>query len=89
MRQADQLRAELAQKAKDADAQAAQGKQGVREAIDRIRQSEEILNQTLDAEAKAHQTAARSALTARDEIQPDAERDHAPDRRSPPSSRTA
>lgn len=69
MRQAEQLRAELAQKAKDADAQAAQGKQGVREAIDRIRQSEEILNQTLDAEAKAHQTAARSALSARDEIQ--------------------
>lgn len=69
MRQADQLRAELAQKAKDADAQAAQGKQGVRDAIDRIRQSEEILNQTLDAEAKAHQAAARSAITARDEIQ--------------------
>ena len=69
MRQADQLRAELAQKAKDADVQAAQGKQGVRDAIDRIRQSEEILNQTLDAEAKAHQTAARAAITARDEIQ--------------------
>ena len=34
-----------------------------RDAIDRIRQSEEILNQTLDAEAKAHQTAARSAIT--------------------------
>ena len=49
--------------------QAAQGKQGVRDAIDRIRQSEEILNQTLDAEAKAHQTAAQSALTARDQIQ--------------------
>lgn len=69
MRQADQLRAELAQKAREADAQAVQGKQGVRDAIDRIRQSEEILNQALDAEAKAHQTAARSALTARDEIQ--------------------
>jgi tape measure domain-containing protein len=68
MRQADQLRAELAQKAKDADVQAAQGKQGVRDAIDRIRQSEEILNQTLDAEAKAHQTAAREAISARDEI---------------------
>lgn len=68
MRQADQLRAELAQKSKEADAQAAQGKQGVREAIDRIRQSEEILNQTLDAEAKAHQTAAREALGARDQI---------------------
>ncbi|WP_295698523.1 hypothetical protein [uncultured Neisseria sp.] len=63
------MRAELAQKAKDADVQAAQGKQGVCDAIDRIRQSEEILNQTLDAEAKAHQTAARSAITARDEIQ--------------------
>ena len=36
--------------------QAAQGKQGVRDAIDHIRQSE-ILNQTLDAEAKAQQTA--------------------------------
>ena len=68
MRQADQLRAELAQKAKDADVQAAQGKQGVVDAIDRIRQSEEILNQTLDAEAKAHQTAARVAISARDEI---------------------
>ncbi|WHZ12164.1 MAG: Phage tail, tail length tape-measure protein H [Burkholderiaceae bacterium] len=68
MRQADQLRAELAQKAKDADVQAAQGKQGVVDAIDRIRQSEEILNQTLDAEAKAHQTAAREAISARDEI---------------------
>jgi len=68
MRQADQLRAELAQKAREADAQAVQGKQGVRDAIDRIRQSEEILNQALDAESAAHQTAARSALTARDEI---------------------
>lgn len=68
MRQADQLRAELAQKSKDADAQAAQGKQGVRDAIDRIRQSEEILNHALEAEAKAHQTAAREALSARDQI---------------------
>ena len=69
MRQADQMRAELAQKVNNADAQAAQGKQGVSDAIDHIRQSEEILNQTLDAEANAHQTAARSAITARDEIQ--------------------
>lgn len=68
MRQADQLRAELAQKAKDADAQAAQGKQGVADAIDRIRQSEDILNKALDAEAKAHQTAAQAALSARDQI---------------------
>lgn len=69
MRQAGQLRDELAQKARDADAQAVQSKQGVREAIDRIRQSEDILNQALDAEARAHQTAARTALSARDEIQ--------------------
>ncbi|CAG0982940.1 hypothetical protein BURK2_01950 [Burkholderiales bacterium] len=69
MRQADQLRAELAQKTKDADAQIAQGKDGVNQAIQRIRDSEEILNKTLDAEAKAHQTAAQSALTARDQIQ--------------------
>ncbi len=68
MRQADALRAELAQKAITADSQIAQGKQGVVDAINRIRQSEEILNQTLDAEAKAHQTAANSALTARNEI---------------------
>ncbi|WP_042427282.1 tape measure protein [Comamonas granuli] len=68
MRQADQLRTELAQKAKDADAQIAQGKDGVNQAIQRIRDSEEILNRALDAEAKAHQTAAQSALSAREEI---------------------
>lgn len=68
MRQADALRAELAQKTKDADAQIAQGKDGVNQAIQRIRESEEILNKTLDAEAKAHQTAAQSAVTARDQI---------------------
>ncbi|MCA3253887.1 MAG: phage tail tape measure protein, partial [Rubrivivax sp.] len=39
------------------------------QAIQRIRESEEILNQTLDAEAKAHQRAAQAALSARDEIQ--------------------
>lgn len=69
MRQADQLRAELAQRTKEADAQIAQGKDGVNQAIQRIRESEEILNQTLDAEAKAHQRAAQAALSARDEIQ--------------------
>lgn len=69
MRQADALRAELAQKTKDADAQIAQGKDGVNQAIQRIRESEEILNKTLDAEAKAHQTAAQAALTAREQIQ--------------------
>lgn len=68
MRQADQLRAELAQRTKDADTAIAQGKEGVYQAIQRIRDSEEILNNALDAEAKAHQTAAQSALTARDQI---------------------
>ena len=68
MRQADQLRAELAQKTKEADTQIAQGKDGVNQAVQRIRESEEILNKTLDAEAKAHQSAAQAALSARDQI---------------------
>jgi tape measure domain-containing protein len=68
MRQADQLRAELAQKTKDADTQIAQGKDGVNQAIQRIRESEEILTKTLDAEAQAHKTAAQAALSARDQI---------------------
>lgn len=68
MRQADQLRAELAQKTKDADTQIAQSKDGVNQAIQRIRESEEILTKTLDAEAQAHKTAAQAALSARDQI---------------------
>ena len=68
MRQAEQLRAELAQKTKDADAQIAQGKEGVNRAIQNIRDSQEILNKSLDAEASAHQKAAQAAVSARDEI---------------------
>jgi tape measure domain-containing protein len=68
MRQADQLRADLAQKTREADAQVVQGKDGVNQAIQRIRDSQEILNRTLDAESAAHQKAAQSALTARDGI---------------------
>lgn len=68
MRQADQLRADIAEKTKAADAQIAQGKDGVNQAIQRIRESEEILNKTLDAESAAHQKAAQSALSARDQI---------------------
>jgi hypothetical protein len=79
MRQADQLRAELAQRTKDADAAIAQGKDGVYQAIQRIRESEEILNKALDAEAKAHQTAAQSAMTARTRSR-DADPDRDPDR---------
>lgn len=68
MRQADALRAELAQKTKDSDSAIAQGKQGVNSAIEAIRASEEILNKTLDAQALAHKGAATSALDAREQI---------------------
>ncbi len=68
-RQADELRAQSAQRTADADAQAVQGKMAVNEAIGRIRDSEAILNQTLDAEAQAHQRAAQSAVSARQGIQ--------------------
>lgn len=68
-RQADELRAQSAQQAANADAQAVQGKAAVNEAIGRIRDSETILNQTLDAEAQAHQRAAQSAVSARQGIQ--------------------
>ncbi|MHA6879194.1 tape measure protein [Ralstonia pseudosolanacearum] len=69
MRQADELRAQSAQRMANADAQAVQGKTAVNEAIGRIRDSEAILNQTLDAEAQAHQRAAQSAVSARQGIQ--------------------
>ena len=68
MRQADALRAELAQKTTTADAAITQGKQGINTAIGDIRSSEEILVKTLDAQALAHQNAAKSALSARDQI---------------------
>lgn len=68
-RQADELRARSAQQAANADAQAVRGKAAVNEAIGRIRDSQAILNQTLDAEAQAHQRAAQSAVSARQDIQ--------------------
>ncbi|MEF3063016.1 tape measure protein, partial [Ralstonia solanacearum] len=68
-RQADELRAQSAQRVATADAQAVQGKTAVNEAISRIRDSEAILNQTLDAEARAHQRAAQSAVSARQDVQ--------------------
>ncbi|NDP40550.1 MAG: phage tail tape measure protein [Rhodoferax sp.] len=68
MRQADQLRAELAQKTKDSDAAVVKGKEGVNKAIQDIRESEDILNKALDAEGLAHQNAAKSAVAARDQI---------------------
>ena len=68
MRQADALRTELSQKTKESDAAIAQGKQGINNAIQDIRTSEEILNAALDAQAQAHQKAAQAALTAREQI---------------------
>lgn len=68
MRQADTLRAEIAQKSQAADQAAVRSKNDVAGAIGAIRTSEELLNQALDAEAKAHRTAAQSAISARDEI---------------------
>ncbi len=68
MRKAEGLRAELAQKTKDTDAQITQGKVGVGEAIERIRESQQILNETLDAESAAHKNAAESAMAAQEEI---------------------
>lgn len=66
--QAAQLRTELAQKSREADAAAAKGKEGLSRAIDGVREAQSLLNQTLDAESKAHQQAAQSALSAQDDI---------------------
>ena len=68
MRQAEQLRAELAQKTKESDAAIAQGKEGVNRSIQDIRESEDILNKTLDAQAQAHGKAAQAAVSAREQI---------------------
>jgi tape measure domain-containing protein len=68
MRQADALRAELAQKTKESDAAITQGKEGVNRSVQAIRESEEILLKSLDAQAQAHQNAAKAALTTRDQI---------------------
>lgn len=69
MRQADALRTEIAQKSQAADQAAVQSKNEVAGAIGAIRSSEELLNKTLDAESAAHQKAAQSAITAREQIQ--------------------
>lgn len=69
LQQAGELRAEMAAKAREADAQVVHGKRGVLDAIDRIRDSEGILNDALDAEARAHRNAADAAISARGGIQ--------------------
>jgi phage-related minor tail protein len=68
MRQADTLRAELAQKTKESDAAITQGKEGVNRSIQAIRESEDILVKSLDAQAQAHKQAAQAAVTAREQI---------------------
>ncbi|MDD2883333.1 MAG: tape measure protein [Rhodoferax sp.] len=68
MRQADTLRAELAQKTKESDAAITQGKDGVNRSIQAIRESEDILVKSLDAQAQAHKQAAQAALAAREQI---------------------
>lgn len=68
MRQADALRAEIAQKSQAADQAAVQSKNDVAGAIGAIRTSEGLLVQALDTEAKAHRSAAQSAISAREEI---------------------
>lgn len=68
MRQADTLRAELAQKTKESDAAITQGKDGVNRSIQAIRESEDILNKSLDAQAQAHKQAAQAAVAAREQI---------------------
>jgi phage-related minor tail protein len=68
MRQADALRAELAQKTKESDAASTQGKDGVNRSIQAIRESEDILVKSLDAQAQAHKQAAQAAVAAREQI---------------------
>ena len=68
MRQADALRAELAQKTKESDAAITQGKEGVNRSIQAIRESEDILIKSLDAQAQAHKQAAQAAVAAREQI---------------------
>ena len=68
MRQADALRAELAEKTKESDAAITQGKEGVNRSIQDIRESEDILNKSLDAQAQAHKQAAQAAVAAREQI---------------------
>lgn len=69
LQEAEQLRAELAERTRDTDRQITEGKEGVNAAIEQIRVSESLLVQALDDEARAHRTAAAEATRARDTIQ--------------------
>lgn len=69
LQQAGDLRAQMTNKAREADRQIRDGKNGVRQSIDEIRESESLLNDALDAEARAHRTAADTATSARNAIQ--------------------
>ncbi|MGY6217828.1 hypothetical protein ACW73L_21925 [Methylolobus aquaticus] len=67
-RQAEALRTESAQKAREADQTAVVGKQQISQAIGQIRTSEDLLRQAVEGEARAHQTAAQTAVSARESI---------------------
>ena len=69
MRQAAQLQADIAAKMKAADDEAGKGKAGTADAILRIKQAQDLLNEALDGEAKAHQSAAASAVEARGQVE--------------------
>jgi hypothetical protein len=66
--QAAALREQIANKAVESEKTVGKAKADVLDAIGQIRDSEEILNQTLDKEAAAHKSAAAAAITARDSI---------------------
>lgn len=68
MRQAEALRAEIAQKTEAADTAAKQSKNDVNQAIQSIRTSEELLKQSLEGEGAAHQQAAQAAQAAGETI---------------------
>lgn len=69
MKQADELRESIAEKTKVSDEQVARGKSGISQSIQSIQSAQDILNQTLDAEAAAHRKASLSAQESRNAIQ--------------------
>jgi len=68
MRQADELRADIHQKTRSADKDIVTSKRGVNQAIEAIRDSQQLLSNALDGEGNAHRAAAREAISAREAI---------------------
>jgi tape measure domain-containing protein len=63
-REAEKLRAEIAQKTKVADAEIASGKRNVAQGVNEIRESEGLLKAALEQTAESHKTAATAATSA-------------------------